>query len=35
MILYQEAVKGEFNDFKKFFDRKYPLFEKVSAVKEL
>jgi hypothetical protein len=31
MILYQAAVKGELNDFKKLIDRGYPLLEEVSA----
>ena len=31
MVLYQAAVKGELNDFKKLIDRGYPLLEEVSA----
>ena len=31
MILYQAAVKGELNDFKKLISRGYPMLEEVSA----
>ena len=30
MILYQAAVKGELNDFKKLISRGYPMLEEVS-----
>ncbi len=31
MVLYQTAVKGELNEFKKLINRDYPLLEEVSA----